>query len=122
MAVQTDMLSYFEDEMIDASIQSGQAGTYVDGEWVPSLAASAPIRIIAPQPVSGKDLEQLPQGEHTKNFRVSWTKETVKTREYLQDGDRVDIDGATYKIFNTNDRRILGAYFKFFIREMRDDN
>lgn len=124
MAIQYDMLQHFADEMIDATLLSGQAGSYdADGRWVPSIAAGTPVRIIAPQPISGKDLQLLPQGEHVQHFQVSWIQTTeVKTREYLEDADRIEINGEIFKIHQTHDRRTLGNFMKFFIREIRDDN
>lgn len=124
MAVQYDMLQHFGDEMIDASLYSGQAGSYdAEGRWVPAHDVGTPVRIIAPQPISGKDLQLLPQGEHVQHFQVSWIQTTsVKTREYLEDADHIEINGETFKVHRTNDRRTLGNFIKFFIREIRDDN
>lgn len=123
MAVQTDMLAYFEDEMIDAFLLVGLDGSYdSNGEWVEAHQAEVPIRIIAPQPVNGKELDMLPQGEHTRNFLATWTKETVETREYLKDADRLRIESAVFKCFVDHNRKPLGNYHKLFIREMRDDN
>jgi hypothetical protein len=124
MAVQYDILQHFGDEMIDATLSSGEAGSYDDeGRWTPVIGAGTPVQIIAPQPVSGKDLQLLPQGEHVQHFQVSWVQETnVKTREYLEDADRININGEVFKIHRTNDRRTLGNFIKFFIREIRDDN
>jgi hypothetical protein len=124
MAVQYDILQHFNYEMIDATLFSGQTGSYdADGHWVPSYDAGIPVRIIAPQPISGKDLQLLPQGEHVQHFQVSWIQTTsVKTREYLKDADHIGINGETFKIHQTGDRRTLGNFTKFFIREIRDDN
>ena len=124
MAIQYDMLQHFGDEMIDASLFVGQAGAYDDeGSWVPEHDVGVPVRIITPQPISGKDLQLLPQGEHVQHFQVSWIQTTnVKTREYLGEADQIEINGETFKIHRTNDRRTLGNFIKFFIREIRDDN
>ena len=117
------MLQYFNSEKISGQLIRGNSGSYVEGIWVPVFDAAIDIVLIAPQPLTANDLQMLPDGEHTRNYVVSWIDVTnVKTREYDSDSDRIVIGAKIYKIFQVDDRTILGNYYRFILREIRDDN
>ncbi len=112
------MLRYFNNEMTDATLIPGNSGTYVDGVWTPAFDAGTPIRIIVPQPVSANDLQMLEDSEHVRDYLVSWSKTRVMSREGDQDADRITYDGDTYKVMQTDDRSILGRFYRFVMRRL----
>jgi hypothetical protein len=112
------VLQYFQPETITAQLQRGQAGAYVDGRWVLSLAAAEDIRIIAPQPLVSNDLQMLQDGEHIRDYLTTWTKTRVMTREGGEDADRILFDGDTYKVMQVDDRSLLGRFYRVVMRRV----
>lgn len=112
------MLRFFGRETITAQLIPGATGAYVDGVWVPAFGAPGPIRIIAPQPITADDLQIIEDGEHVRDYLVSWSKTRVMTREGGEDADRIVFDGDTYKVMQVNDRSILGRFYRFVMRRL----
>jgi hypothetical protein len=112
------MLKYFKRETITAQLISGADGAYVDGEWVITLLPQVPIRIIAPQPVTANDTQFLEDGEHVRDYLVSWSKTRVYPREGGEDADRIVFDGDTYKVVQTDNRSVLGKFYRFMMRRL----
>lgn len=111
------MLSYFADEMVTATLLAGQAGTYTNGEWVPSFAAGVSISIVFPQPLSQEELQQLPEGERVRNFVQTWTKTDVDVRAGTTNGDRITYNGKTYLVYQAEDRTFPGNFKRLILRE-----
>jgi len=116
-----DMLSYFPDEMVTATLQSGQAGSYVNGVWTPSFAAGVTISIIFPQPVSQEQLQQLPEGERAQNYVQTWTTADINVRDNTTDSDRIVYDGKTYLVYQAEDRLFSGNFKHLILREITAD-
>jgi hypothetical protein len=112
------MLRFFPREKITVSLISGASGVYVGGEWVPSLAAPTPIRIIAPQPLSANDTQFIEDGEHVRSYLKSWSDTRLYPREGGEDADRIVFDGDTYKVTQTDNRSILGRFYAFVMRRL----
>lgn len=112
------MLEYFEPEMIDATLINGQVGTYVNGEWVKSFAASVPIRIIAPQPITSNELQMLPDGEYGRDYLKTYSETKIFIREGGEDSDKIVFNGFEYKIVQTDDRTILGDFYRSIMRKI----
>jgi hypothetical protein len=113
-----DLLQYFDDEKITVSLIPGAAGSYVDGEWVLVLGASAPLVIIAPQPMTAKDIQSLPDGEHVRDYLKSWSETRVEPRDGGDDADRISYQGDTYKVMQSDDRATLGGFYAFQMRRL----
>lgn len=99
------MFGAFLSWMRPASLIRGLPGSDYDpdGEWTPLYAVPEDIQIIIPQPVKSMDLMQLPEGEHRRNYRKTWTQATVKTREGEADADLIVYNGRIYKVFEARD-------------------
>lgn len=112
-----DMLSYFADEMVTATLTPGAAGTYTNGEWVPATGTPASISIVFPQPLDMEALQQLPEGERVKNYVQTWTKTDVDVRSGTTNGDRITYDGKTYLVYQAEDRTFPGGFKRIVMRE-----
>jgi hypothetical protein len=112
------MLSYFTDEMTTVDLISGETGAYVDGVWVSSFAASVPISIIKPQPLTANDMQLVEDGEHVRDYLRSWSETRVYTREGGEDADRIEFDGDTYKVTQNDDRSLDGVFYGFVMRRL----
>ena len=117
------MLEHFSEEFVDATlIRKSGPGEYVEGIWNPDAdAAPVPIRVIAPQPVTPRELQMLPDGEHVRNYLKTWTEEDVETRLAELGADKLSILGSAYKVVQVSNREPLGDYRKVFIREIPSD-
>jgi hypothetical protein len=104
--------------MVSAQFEQGQAGSYVDGEWVASFAAATTVRIITPQPLTANDLQLLEDGEHVRDFIVTWARFKLMTREGDRDADRIVYDGDRYKAMQTDDRKVLGKFYRTVLRRL----
>jgi hypothetical protein len=112
------MLKYFKRETITAQLISGAEGTYIDGEWNAVLVPPVPIRIIAPQPVTANDTQFLEDGEHVRDYLVSWSKTKVYPREGGEDADRILFNSDTYKVVQADNRSVLGKFYRFVMRRL----
>lgn len=99
------MFGAFTAWMRTAQLISGLPGSDFDpdGEWTPLYAAPVPIVILIPQPVKSMDIVQLPEGEHRRNYRKTWTQAVVKVREGEADADLIVYNGRIYKVFEARD-------------------
>jgi hypothetical protein len=112
------MLEYF-DEFVSAKLISFSDGNYVDGVWVNGVSnIPINIQIIVPQPVTENELQMLTDGETVKDFRKTYCKELLRTREDNKDSDIIEYNGVLYKIYQVDDRNVLGDYYKVIIRKI----
>jgi len=112
------MLEYFEPEMINANLINGQIGTYINGEWISSFAASVPVRIIAPQPVTSNELQMMPNGEDGRDYLKTYSETKIFIRESGEDSDKIIFNGFEYKIVQVDDRTILGNFYRIIMRKI----
>lgn len=52
------------------------------------------------QPVTGRNLKLLPEGQYAEESRVIFTETELRTRTHSNDPDLVEIDGESWKVFN----------------------
>lgn len=81
-------------------IRRSAPGTYVKGRWKPGTV-SAPVSIACSiQPISGKTLERLPEGQRVGDLRVMYTEtEVFMANEISQTkSDLVDFKGRRYEV------------------------
>ena len=116
-----DMLSYFTDEMVTATLTPGSAGAYVNGEWVASFGTPSSIQIIQPQSLTQDLLNQLPQGERVQNFVQTWTELGADVRAGTMDGDRITFESKEYLVYQAEDRLFSGNFKRLILREITDD-
>jgi hypothetical protein len=103
---------------ITVSLIKGDTGAFVDGEWVIDLDAGVPLRIIAPQPLTASDAQQLPDGEHIRDYLKSWSESKVRPREAGRDADRIVWNSDTYKVMQADNRATVGGFYAFEMRRL----
>ncbi len=115
------MLKYFNKEKIKAQLIPGDPGQYVDGEWTPEFGPVSYIRIIAPQPITANDTVTLDDGEHVRDFVKTYTKEKVYPRESEENADVIFARGKFYKVYQVDDRAVLGKFYKIIMRKQESE-
>ena len=91
-----------------------------NGDLVPGVSSTFVI-VAAVQPLTGNDLQPLPEGQHAENMRKLYTTTLLRTRG-AGPPDAVAIDGETWevKIVERWKHRTGDIYYKVMIA--RQDN
>ena len=102
------------------TIRHYSAGVYTNGVYVPGGIASSVITQASVQPVTGEDLQQLPELERTKEVLKIYTAAEV----YLADqrtgapSDLLEIRGKVYKAYHVEPWNYDFVFYKVFcVRE-----
>ncbi len=118
------LLDYFDFEFVDAVLKQGATdGSYDDeGDWVSGTPiAPIAIRIVEPQPLTGKELQMFPSGEHTRNYLRTYIITDINTRSLYADSDTIEYLNKEFKVMLVEER--LGDdFYKLYIYEITDDN
>lgn len=96
------------------SVERGSAGAYVNGAFVPG-ATTTLVVLGSVQPLNGRELENLPEGQRVKESIKIYTATELKTvDEVNQIKADVVIDGGKRYEVQTVDRHSmsLGSHFK----------
>ena len=72
-------------------------GTLSNGRYTPGAETSTSIVAVI-QPVNGRDLQALPEAQHSEEIRVCYTATRLYTREPNQDPDIVTIDSEDWEV------------------------
>lgn len=115
-----NLLKYFKKEMRPAKWFHYADGAYSGPDWVSGAETEVDIKIIVPQPVKENELDPLPEGEGVSDFRKTWTKTHIQTRRDAKDADVIEypVGGRQYKVFQVDDRDVLGGYYRVIMREI----
>ncbi len=82
-----------------------------DGRLVAATPSYFEIRASV-QPVSGRDLQRLPEGLRTSEIIAVFTATELRTQGPSQDPDLIEIDGDTYEVQKVERWATLGAYYR----------
>lgn len=98
---------------------SGEGAGQVDGtciwDWV-ARANLAPFTIVASlQPLSGREMDRLPELLRTREVQALWTKTPLVAAQEDTQGDLVSIKGVTWEVHNFSDWQDLGGYTRVLI-------
>lgn len=106
-----------------ASLQTGtytvtrqRAGAHVKGRYTPG--ATSAVQIVASiQPVTGRTLQDLPEGQRGEETRVVFTETEIRSRAPGVEPDRITIDGESWTCIRSERWQGLGgthwrAYFQ----------
>lgn len=93
------------------------AGSYVEGEHTEGTASTFDIKASV-QPMSGRELMKLPEGERTQDNLVVLTASELRTREGTAQADRLSIDGATYEVLGVEDWYSEGGFYRAHVRRV----
>lgn len=75
-------------------------GSYVDGVYTPGGISNFTVDASV-QPISGMELENLPEGQHAENTRVLYTTTAeLFPRNPTNEADEIAIDGEDWEVFN----------------------
>lgn len=100
-----------------------RTGTSIDanGRAVAPSTADTPL-IGMMQVLSGREVDRLPEGLHTKDVRYFFTTDTslvVADSETSKRGDHVlDLDGTEYEVVKRDDWTALGAYMRYTLSKV----
>ena len=114
-----NLLSYFMDEMVDATLyQYGAGSRDAEGKWTPGTETSSSIEVIAPQPVKADEIEQLPPGERISDYVKIWVYDTVtlSTRVDTADADEIEVNSQRYKVHQINHWESAGGFMAAILR------
>ena len=94
-------------------------GSYVAGRWNAGVSSTFPVDACI-QPVTGKDLQALPEGFHASNSKVMFSKVELKTvsEDPKMSADLVTVKGEDYQVLQVQDwERSLsgGDFFRLLI-------
>jgi len=64
------------------------------------------------QPVTGRELQRLPEGLQNQEVLAVWSPVELKTQGPGQDPDLVSIDGDSYEVHKLERWNTLGAYWR----------
>lgn len=106
-----------------ASLQTGTytvtrraAGAYVDGRYQPGATSTVEI-VASVQPVTGRTLQDLPEGQRGEETRVVYTETEIRSHGPGIEPDRITLDGETWICIRSERWQGLGgthwrAYFQ----------
>jgi hypothetical protein len=78
-------------------VQRAAQGSYVDGVFVPGTSSTLSIRA-AVQPLTGRDLLELPEGHHASEVRLVFTTTELRSLSPDSAADIVVIDGINWRV------------------------
>lgn len=73
------------------------AGAYSTGYYAPGATTTFAIAASV-QPVTGRDLRSLPEGQHAEESRVIYTATELRTRTPTTEPDVITIDGDPWEV------------------------
>lgn len=89
-------------------------GTYTRGRYGAGASVSSTITACV-QPITGRDLQALPEGQRADETRVIYTTTELRTRHPSSDPDRVIIDSEAWEVFRVQRWEAFGTtHFRAF--------
>lgn len=82
-------------------------GTRTQGRYTPGSTSQFAITASV-QPVTGRDLQVLPEAQHAEDVRVVYATTEIKTQEAGFEPDQISIDGALWKVVNVEKWTLRG--------------
>lgn len=100
------------------TVTRASAGAYgSDGVYVPAGTStlSAPACV---QPITGRELQRLPEGLRSSEVRVFYTVVELRCAAPDVAPDRVSINGSTWQVERVEPWNELGNYFRCLVRKV----
>lgn len=85
------------------------AGTYTAGRYVAAAEATPVAFVAVVQPVSGRMLEALPEGQSAEDTRVAYTLTALRTRTPAGAGDIVNYKGERWAVIKVDEHEGLSG-------------
>lgn len=86
-------------------------GTFVNGRHQPGVTTASPLRAVV-APVTGRELEQLPEGLSTKEVVQVFTVERLYPASDVYDSDVLEVEGDDYEVQTVEPWHTLGGFFR----------
>ncbi len=67
------------------------------------------------QNISGRNLRNLPEGQHADDVRVLYTETELRPRTPTVAGDRLVIDSESYEVFRVRKASIRATYYRCYV-------
>lgn len=93
------------------------AGDYVAGKLTAGSTSTLSISASV-QPVSGQELQRLPEGERVKDWLYVYTPTELNTREGKKAADKISIDGANYEVATVDDWATEGGFYRALVQRV----
>jgi hypothetical protein len=101
------------------------SGTYVQGRYVPAADKPSVSFIAAIQPVTGREIESLPEGQSTEDTRIVYTTYPLKTRNPAGAPDRVLYKSDVWRVYQVEEWEGLSGsphYVARIVRQTSQDD
>lgn len=115
----TNLLAYFPELMVPATLTQQSPGTRVNGEWIPGVDVDTSIYVIDPQPLTSDALQVLPDGEIGQDYRETWTTASITVTDEDSVADKITAKGITYKVFAVGDWVLPGGHRRVTLRRLK---
>jgi hypothetical protein len=98
------------------TIRRGSAGTSVKGRFTPGATTDTPGVVASVQPITGKELERLPEGIRSKRPAKLYTETEIKQADVgaSTPPDQILWDSETWEVHNVG-VHTWGSYYKAII-------
>jgi hypothetical protein len=97
--------------------RAGGPGTYVAGVFTP--AATSTVSVIASvQPMTGRDLQRLPDGLRAMELLVVFSVDELKVAAPGVRPDVLAIDDATWQVETVERFNVLGNYYRSIVSKI----
>jgi hypothetical protein len=73
-----------------------------DGVLVPGGTSTFTLTDASVQPMTGRDLKNLPEAQHGEETKVIYSDVELRPRTPSGRGDQIAIDGSTYEVIRSN--------------------
>jgi hypothetical protein len=97
-------------------------GSFTNGVY--ALGTTSTFDITASiQPVTGRDLQVLPEGQHANETKVVYTTTELKTRDPSNAGDKITINGEAWEVFRVErweafGLNLSGDHYRAFVSRL----
>lgn len=108
----SDLADVVESFSADYSVARSALATYdVHGDPVAGASSSFSIRACV-QPVSGRDLQRVPEGWRTQELITLFTPTELRTKTGMNEPDVVTVNGVAYQVQQVERWAELGNYWR----------
>lgn len=96
------------------TVRRAPPATFVSGRR--AIGSSYEIQVVASvQPLTGRELMRLPEGERTRERMVVFTADALHTQSDDHAGDEIIIDGDVWEVERVENWSTLGGYWRSFV-------
>ena len=86
-------------------------GAYVVGHYVRPAGTGFPVSMSI-QPITGRALKDLPEGQHAEDLRIAYTSTRLFTREPGFEPDIVTINGEDWRVSNVEHFEVISGHYR----------